>query len=143
MKKNVILLLTGIYMGIIWGSCNDGSSFKAQDLDGRWMIVSVMDEPVTLENRPFLEFSTAEKRLQGNVGCNMLSAGFEPDSKDMTAYKLIAPVTTMMACIHYDTESKIVQAINNVTHVKKGELPNQTKLTDKEGNILLVLERAD
>ena len=141
MNKNGILFLIGLCLGIFWGSCKGGSAFKVQDLNGKWAIVSVMDEPVTLEYRPFLEFSTAEKRVHGNVGCNTLSAGFEPDPKDMTAFQLISPITTMMACIHFDTETKIVHAINHITHVKKGETPNHAKLVDKEGNTLLLLER--
>ena len=141
MNKNGILYLICLCLGFFWGSCKDGSAFKAQELNGKWTIVSVMDEPVTLEYMPFLEFNVPEKRVYGNVGCNTLSAGFEPDPKDMTAFRLIAPVTTMMACIHFDTETKIIQAINNMTHVKKGDTPNQVKLVDKEGNSLLVLER--
>ena len=142
MKTNSIWLLICLCMGIV-SSCKTGNAFKAQDLNGKWTIVSVMDEPVTLEYMPFLEFNTTEKRVHGNVGCNTLSAGFEPDSKDMTAFKLMAPVTTMMACIHFDTETNIVQAINNITHVTKSEKPNQVKLADNKGNTLLVLERVE
>ena len=141
MNKIGILLLICFVMGFLGGTCQTGSAFKAQDLNGKWTIVSVLDEPVTLEHMPFLEFSTAEKRVHGNVGCNTLSAGFEPDLKDLTAFQLIAPITTMMACIHFDTETIIVQAINQVTNVKKGETQDQVKLTDKEGKTLLVLER--
>ena len=140
MEKNSILILICLCVGMV-NSCKTVNTYKAQDLNGKWSIVWVMDEPITLENMPFLEFNVAEKRVHGNVGCNMLSAGFEPDSKDVSSFQLIAPVTTMMACIHFDTETKIVQAINHVTHVKKGEMPSQVKLVDKEGNTLLVLEK--
>jgi hypothetical protein len=47
----------------------------------------------------------------------------------------------MMACIHFETETKVIQAINSVTHVQKGDKPNQVKLIDKEGNALLVIEK--
>jgi len=140
-KKNGILFLIGLCLGIFGSSCIDGNVFKAQDLNGKWTIVSVMDVPVTLENMPFLEFNTAEKRVNGNMGCNRMSAGFELDSDDVTAFQLISPVMTMMACIHFDTENKIAAAINNMTNVRKGEKPNQVKLVDNIGYTLLVLER--
>ena len=142
MKTNSILILICLCMGIA-SSCKTGSTFKAQDLNGKWTIISVTDEPVILENMPFLEFDVVEKRVHGNVGCNMLSAGFEPDPKNVSAFQLIAPITTMMACIHLDTETKIVLAINEVTHVKKGETSSQVKLVNKEGNTLLVLEKVE
>jgi len=142
MKKIGILLLICLCMGNLGGSCKEGSAFNVQDLNGKWTIVSVNNEPVALQNMPFLEFNTAEKRVHGNVGCNVLNAGFEPDTKDMTAIKFTTPITTMMACIHLDTETKIVQAIHVVTNVKKGEQPNQLKFVDKEGNTMLVLEKA-
>ena len=139
--KTVYYFLIGLCMGFIWGSCEDGSAFKAQDLNGKWTIVSVMDEQVTLENMPFLEFNVTEKRLNGNIGCNNLTAGFVPDSEDATAFQVISPATTMMACIHFDTETKIAMAINNMTHVRKGEKANQVKLIDSLGYTLIVLEK--
>ena len=140
MKTNSILILICLCMGIV-SACKTVNTYKVQDLNGKWTIVSVTDEPVTAANMPFLEFNVAEKRVHGNAGCNTLSAGFETDVKDATALKFVAPVKTMMACFNMETEAKIVQAINNVAHVKKGETPNRMKLVDKEGNALLVLER--
>jgi len=91
---------------------------------------------------PWLEFNIEAKRVHGYTGCNTLSAGFEPDSKDVSAFQMITPITTMMACIHFESESTILQAINNVTNAKKGETPGQVKLVDKDGNTLLVMEKA-
>jgi heat shock protein HslJ len=143
MKKYGILLLICLWMGIV-SSCKSVNVYKVQDLNGKWIIVSVNDEPVTLEKMPFLEFDMVEQRVHGNAGCNVLNAGFEPDSKDMTAIRFIAPITTMMACIHgMETEAKILQAFNDVTNVQKGEQSNRVKLVDKEGAAMLVLEKAE
>ncbi len=141
MKTKCIWIFMSFCVGI-FSSCKSVSVFKVQDLSGKWTIVSVKDENVELQNMPFLEFDVAAKRVHGNAGCNMLNAGFETDAKDATAIKFIAPVTTMMACIQgMETEAKILQAINAVTNVQKGNNPNQVKLLDKAGNTLIGLNK--
>jgi len=141
MKTNRILLFICLCTGV-FSACKSVSAYKTQDLNGKWTIVSVMDEPVALQNMPFLEFNTAEKRVHGNAGCNVLNAGFETDAMDVTAIKFTSPVTTMMACIQgMETEAKILQAINTVTNVQKGDNSNQVKLIDKAGNTLIVLNK--
>ncbi|MDR0795775.1 MAG: META domain-containing protein [Tannerella sp.] len=141
MKKNSFLCLMSLCL-VIFSSCQTVNTYKAQDLNGKWTIVSVMDETITLENMPFLEFNWAEKRVHGNVGCNMMTAGFEPDAKNVAAIKLVAPVVTMRACIYgMEIEANIIQAINKIAQVKHGATPNQVHLIDIEGKKLLVLEK--
>lgn len=140
MKTNYFLLLICLCLGIL-GSCKTMNKYNVQDLNGKWNIISVKDEPLQLENMPFLDFNVADKRVHGNTSCNVLNSVYETDSKDVTAIKFLAPITTMMACINMDTETKVLQAINNVAHVKRGDTSNQIKLIDKDGNTLLVLEK--
>ena len=40
-----------------------------------------------------------------------------------------------------DTETKILQVITDITHVQNGDTSIQVKLVDKDGKILLVLEK--
>jgi heat shock protein HslJ len=141
MKKYCVIFLICLFAGL-FSSCKSVTTFKTQDLNGRWTIVSVQNEPVVLQNLPFLEFDTIEKKVSGNAGCNVLSSRFETDSKNASAIKFLESVTTMKACIEgMETEAKILQAINAVTNVKKGDNPNQVKLLDKTGNTMIVLSQ--
>ena len=140
MKTNSILLFICLCMGIL-SSCKTLNKYNVQDLNGKWQIITVQGESLQLENMPFLEFNVADKKVHGNTGCNVLNSVYETDSKDVTAIKFVTPVTTMMACLNMDTENKVLQAINNVTHIKMGDASNQVKLVDEDGNTLLVLEK--
>ena len=140
MKQNSFLFILCLWAGLC-SSCQTGSTYKAQDLDGKWMIIAVKDEPVKLKLMPYLEFDVAENRVSGNMGCNNLSAGFFLDEKDASAFTLVSPAITTMACIFGDTEDKIVQAFNMVTGVKAGNTPKRVKLVDKDGKTCLVLEK--
>ena len=140
MKTNRILLLMCLCIGIL-SSCKTTNNYNVQDLNGKWNIISVKDEAIQLENMPFLDFNVADKRVHGNTGCNILNSVFETDSKDIAAIKFVAPITTMMACINMDTEAKILQVITDITHVQNGDTSIQVKLVDKDGKILLVLEK--
>ena len=140
MKTNYSLLLICLCM-VIFNSCKTVNPYNVEDLNGRWTIISVKDEQVQLENMPFLEFDVSAKRVHGNTSCNLLNSVFELDANDKTAIKFITPITTMMACINMDTETKILQVITDITHVKKGETANQIKLVDKNGNTIFLLEK--
>ncbi|MDR2233188.1 MAG: META domain-containing protein [Tannerella sp.] len=140
MKHNGFLLMICLCVGLC-SSCKSGSAYKAQDLDGKWLIIGVKDEPVKLALMPFLEFEVADNHVSGNVGCNNFSAGFELDAKDASAFTLISPAITTMACIFGDTEDKIVKALNEVVAVKGGSSPNRVILIDIDGNTCLVLEK--
>ena len=140
MKTNYAILLICICVGL-FNSCKTENTPSVEDLAGKWTIISVKDEPVQLENMPFWEFDISEKRVHGNTSCNMFNAAFETDVKDQTAIRLVAPVSTMMACINMETEAKILQIISDIAHVKKGETANRITLVDKNGNTLLLLEK--
>ena len=140
MRTNYFLLLICLCMGIFI-SCNSENTFKVDDLNGKWNIISVRDEPINLEKMPFFEFDVAEKKVHGNTSCNILNSTFETDANDTGAIKFAMPISTMMACINLDTEVKILQVISEITHVTKGETPNRINLVDKDGNIMLVLEK--
>ncbi len=47
-----------------------------------------------------------------------------------------------MACPDLETESKILNAFENVTQVKSGKTETQLHLADKDGKSMLTLEKA-
>ena len=141
MKKNSLLFLICLCAGI-FNSCKTEGTFNVEDLNGQWTIISVKDEPIELENMPFFEFDMAEKKVHGYTGCNILNSNLETDDNDKTAIKFFAPISTMMACMNMDTETKILQVIGNITHVKKGETSNRIKFVDKNENTMLLLEKS-
>ena len=140
--KTIYSLLLICLSVCVFNSCKTENTYKVEDLNGKWTIISVKDEPVQLEKMPFLEFDAVGKKVHGNTSCNTLNSAFETDANDKTAIRFVAPVTTMMACINgMETEAKIVQTLANISHVKKGATPNQIKMVDKNGNTMLLLEK--
>ena len=140
MKMCYSLLLIYFCAGI-FNSCKT-YTYSVEDLNGRWTIIAVKDEPVqSAAITPFLEFDVAVKRVHGNTSCNVMNAPFESDAKDKTSIRFIAPVTTMMACINMETEAKILRVMTEIAHVRKGETSNRVKLVDKNGNTMLLLEK--
>jgi heat shock protein HslJ len=141
MKTNYALLLICLCVGGV-NSCKTENTFNVEDLNGKWTIIAVKEDPIQLENMPFLVFDVAEKNVHGNTSCNTLTSKFESDANDKTAIRFLRPVSTMMACINgMDTEAKILQVITDITHVKKGETPDRIRLVDKTGNTMLLLEK--
>jgi heat shock protein HslJ len=123
-------------------SCKTGNTCTVDDLNGKWQIIAVKNEPVkSAAITPFLEFDVAAKTVHGNTSCNTMNAAFETDAKNKAAIRFAAPVSTMMACINMETEAKIIQVIPKIASVKKGDAPNQVKLVCEHDNTLLVLEK--
>ena len=140
MKTNYAILSICLCVWM-FNSCKTENSYKVEDLAGQWTIIAVKDEPVQSPITPFLEFDISEKRVHGNTSCNMFNSAFETDAKDQTTIRFVTPVSTMMACINMDIEAKILQAIPDIAHVKKGETANRVKLVDKTGSTMLLLEK--
>jgi len=141
MRTNFFLFLICLCVGM-FSSCKTENAFKVEDLNGKWTIISVRDEPIEIEKMPFFEFDVTEKKVHGNTSCNILNSTFETDANDTGSIRFALPISTMMACINLDTEVKILQVIDKITHVTKGESPNRIKFVDKDGNTMLVLEKA-
>ena len=141
MKTNYALLMLCLFAGMMI-SCKT-ATYSVEDLNGKWTIIAVKDEPVqSAATTPFLEFDIAAKRVHGNTSCNVMNSAFETDKNDKAAIKLLAPITTMMACINMETEAKILQVITEIAHVKKDESSNRVRLVDKNGNTMLLLEKS-
>ena len=140
--KTIYALFLICLFAVMLSSCKTVDTYSVEGLNGKWTIIAVKDEPVqSAAITPFLEFDVAAKRVHGNTSCNQMNAAFETNTNDKAAIRFIAPVSTMMACLNMETESKIVKVITDIASVKKGETPNRVKLVDKNGITLLLLEK--
>lgn len=110
------------------------------DLAGRWVIREVNGEalPDSMENRPFLEFDTVEKRVHGNAGCNVVNGGFRTDDTQPTAVAFPQFITTMMACPDMEIERQILDALNGVRFFDKAG-DTTLSLCDADRKTLVVL----
>lgn len=112
------------------------------DLNGEWNITTINGETISdsLENKPFIGFNIAENRIYGNAGCNNFNGGYNTAEENPSSIAFPAVATTMMACPNMDTESKILQALNNTRSF--GKLENgEFGLYDADNNLLMTLQK--
>ncbi len=141
MKKFMMYALLIPAMAVSFWSCSN-SKTNVQQLEGKWNITEVNGEAIsTQENTPFMEFNMAEKKIHGNVGCNIFNTSLETDANDISALKIAQGMSTMMACPDMETESKILQAMTTVRAVKAGTDANQMLLVDEAGKTVFVLSK--
>lgn len=112
------------------------------DLSGKWLIseVSGVAVPDSLENKPFLEFNVAEKRLHGNAGCNVINGGIQTEDANSAAVSFPQVIITMMACPDMKIESSILKALDSVRSF--GKLANGgVGFYNAENTLVLVLTK--
>ena len=111
-----------------------------ESLEGKWMIQEAAGEaiPDTLENRPFIEFNVAERKVHGQTGCNLMNGGFQTDAAKATSISFPQLAATMMACPDMAVESRVLGALNAVRSF--GRLANGNMGPyDETGALMLVL----
>lgn len=113
------------------------------DLAGKWTIVEVCGQaiPKEMENRPFLEFNVAEKRLHGHAGCNLLNGGIRINEQNAAAIAFTQVACTMMACPDMEVESRVLKALGEVASF--GRLPGgAVGLCNADGELVMLLEKS-
>lgn len=113
----------------------------AKELQGKWNIVEVNGEKVSVEEPPFFEFDMKAGKLHGNAGCNIVNSSLVLDEKDASAVSFAQAISTMMACPNMDLESNVLKSMEKVRSVKAGKDANEMNLVDEAGNVLFVLAR--
>lgn len=111
-------------------------------LNGKWMITEVFGKniPTNMENQPFVEFNTAEKKLHGNAGCNLINGSYDWNETNPTAISFPQVATTMMACPDSNVESSVLKALNETKRF--GELAGGgIGLYDGADNLIMVLSK--
>lgn len=134
------VLMAPVLIGM--ASCSSTAKMDVQQLEGAWNITEVNGQKVTQKEKvPFIEFNMAENKVHGNAGCNMFNSTVVRDGKDPSAFTLMQPASTMMACPDMELEGKILKAFESVAGVTQGNSEKEAFLIDKEGKTILVLSK--
>lgn len=97
-------------------------TLSEQILDGEWTIAEVNGRKVTGEERPYITFSTSEKRIYGSNGCNIINGDYTIDDTNTLSFGNL--LTTQRACADAPFEYEINQALDKV----------RTYSVEKKGN---------
>lgn len=140
MKKVVLKAAVLLCAGIGMSACKSSKqAVQPIDLTGEWNIVTVNGDKINAANTPFIGLDVKEKRVYGNAGCNRMTGSFEIDSLHPGKIQFGQIGTTRMTCPDMETESKVLQALDNVTGYT--ETDQGLSLTDAEGKALMTLEK--
>ncbi len=129
------------FVGMMF-SCSTAKT-DVKKLEGEWNVVEVKGEKLLEEGLPQMNFDVAGQKLHGNTGCNLFNTTITLDPKDVSAITIAPGATTMMACPNMDLERSVLQSMEQVRAVKAGKSENEMMLVDKDGNVLMVLEKAN
>ena len=127
----------------LMASC--GSTKATSDtasLNGEWNIVEVEGKTINkgdCENVPFLGFKTAENRLYGNTGCNLLTGSIAGDVKN-GKIDFSQTGSTRMMCADMKVERMVLDALNKSTGYTVGKDGKMT-LNDNNGKVVVVLQK--
>lgn len=101
-------------------------------LNGEWTIAEVNGEKITgEENRPYINFSVAEKRFYGSNGCNILNGDFIVKGTDLTFENVIS---TQKACHEAPFEYEINFTIGQVKSYMVDRIGNEYYLSLFDAN---------
>ncbi len=101
-------------------------------LNGEWTIAEVNGAKVTgEENRPYINFSVAEKRFYGSNGCNILNGDFVVKGTDLTFENVIS---TQKACHEAPFEYEINYTIGQVKSYMIDRIGNEYYLSLFDAN---------
>lgn len=140
MKRIIFyVMMIPLFMGMLL-SCSEAKT-DVKKLDGKWSIAEVKGEKILKEMLPQMNFNMAEKKLNGNAGCNVFNTSIVLDDNDISSIIIQPAATTMMACPDMATEDLILKAMGDVKAVKAGQSESEMLLVDDAGNVLLVLSK--
>lgn len=140
MKRIIFyVMMIPLFMGMLL-SCSEAKT-DVKKLDGKWSIAEVKGEKILKETLPQMNFNMAEKKLNGNAGCNVFNTSIVLDDNDISSIIIQPAATTMMACPDMATEDLILKAMGDVKAVKAGQSESEMLLVDDAGNVLLVLSK--
>ncbi len=137
--KNFCLLLAAV--GTM-AACGTKKNLQTTEMipEGDWRITAVNGQPLpdsVNDNRPFLSFNHAEKRVHGNSGCNIVNGSYSQEKPGQLKFGLL--MSTMMACPDMETERTILAAMELVASFAPAG--KGYELLDKDGKALIRLEK--
>lgn len=110
------------------------------DINGEWTVYSVRGNIVTGEERPYICFDIASKKLYGSNGCNVVNGDLEVSGSSL---KINNIATTMQMCADAPFEYLINLALSETTGYKLRQEGPDTymDLTAKNGTVVMSLRR--
>ena len=138
---NAKKLVLAMVAGVTFAACGSNKNTSVEALQGEWAVVELNGTAVndSLENKPFLGFEVAEKRLYGNSGCNNLIGTLQTDSLKAGSLSFGSVGSTMMMCPDMTTEKAMLEALSKVQGFAVAE--NVLTLTDAEGKEVIELKK--
>lgn len=142
MKKTILKCGAMGLLLLISGCVSNKSIVSPDKLEGRWEITQVKGESLEgkTENMPFLEFNVKENKVHGNAGCNIVNGSFTREEGKDASLKFSRMMSTMMACPDLDVERRVLESLEAVRFVGKGE-KGSLVLLDGNKTEVLKLER--
>lgn len=110
-------------------------------IDGEWTVYSVNNKKVAGESRPYITFNSADHRIYGSNGCNVINGDYT--LKNGSSIQISNVISTMMACPDAPYEQAINKAINDTRSfiIQKSGHESYLDLRDNAGKTLMVLRR--
>ncbi|MDO5570854.1 MAG: META domain-containing protein [Bacteroidales bacterium] len=128
-------------------SKSENESIKAStSLLGEWFIIKVNNKKTAAgEDAPFLTFDPQIKKFNGFTGCNRIFGDMAFFSNDPLAIEFNNVGATKRACPEDNLEMEIINAVNSVTTLEKGDCPDTEPqcfyLCSLDGRRLLLIQK--
>lgn len=134
--RKLIYLTATLCLGLFFNSCGTQKILTADQLNGEWNVIAIVDAKVETEEIPFIGFNTKENRLYGCNGCNNIMGSYTTTDKGEMKFGQIAG--TMKACKDSKFEMAFMKSLDKVKYYKsyKG---NKMELFDAQRNPLMLL----
>lgn len=141
--KKVLFMFAAFCAGVFMVSCGSNKNMLTlASLNGEWNIVEVDGQKTSMEEKPFIGFEVAEKRIYGNSGCNRMMGSFEADSLKPGLLSFGQIGSTRMMCPDMKIEDMILGALNKVkSYQTVSDSPEVIALCADNGEKLMLLEK--
>ena len=117
--------------------------YNADDLSGKWTIISIAGKEIPSEKEAFLQFDIQEKRVSGKAGCNNLNFPYEINSDDATAIVFKMGISTRMMCIDMEAEELFLKNYPEITSFSLNLQKDVATFFDMEKREILVLKKKE
>lgn len=108
-------------------------------LNGAWKVTSIEGQPITAKIRFVID--TAEGRIHGNAGCNLLNGNITVNLDKGSGIEFQNLATSRMMCPYIAVEQAFLLALEQVDTALPGKDSGSAMLCNSDGQTLITLER--
>lgn len=112
-------------------------------LNGNWEVTKVNGKKINLDDMPTMALAMHDKRVSGNLGCNIVNGSVEYDTTMLSnniKFSNVATTRRMCEPQTMQVENALVEALNKVTSYTINDSNNIT-LCDASGKEIITLKR--